>query len=1062
MGRSRPSRDSLSSTPQISDKAGDFSRAPSTVQTMLKNTTEIGDVGPFAIKPSRFPQATPKMIPTYNVAGQQDPSRRSFSKQRYGDTQHDVSSSYPSNLTSSSLVSVHLTQNQRSHRPLSRGPANDDERSYSMSRSSYTNPSGASPRFHSSYRFQGQGDMYGSRPRSPYAYPTRLKRLGYRPSSPAYSDINRPSHLPHTGFHPEAGFHTRSPMSTPKRVPSVLQPGLAYPDADFPYRPYSPGREPHRMGAFSPSSTRVPTPGLLSGDLQPKSQSRETLISSSMYPINDSRRSASPLPVFYDYTEAFEEKSHFNELLSLEEGQKTSQDHVKLYGEAEGQFRSTNGLVGTQTIKRSSFQEGTNVMERSSQSLTRVQEVALELVRRSVLKQQSSLVTPSTEEHERTLLTAQDRSEDSFEKSSPRHVQSEESIHLLTDSPSKSKIGRREATSSHATTSSVELSPQSVSSGESMYSVQSSARPENSTFSPASVDTIKPSTFQNQPYESSKISRRDLNTPIEQLSSLGVVLGDPSLDRWSEGEPSEIHSPTPISSPSRRRMLSRIFSIGQDLVGDSESEMAPKQVGNDQNINVCTEDMTIDTDNVEAITASRLEHTSMSLPALRAAREDLGDLALQDALTKARASVGGLDIRTSTKFNDSSVETSQNQAGEPTSSIPTLLDARKPAARDSLAISTHESRSVSQTAKKICDEEPNNLSVKSALHPHTTDILCLPSHPAFESYSPPPDAESPSLPYSFIPVLTSTENDTSRTDVETLVLEQKKEEGEARRKPSQPRLNLKKRAEKASIESLPSSRPWNLATSYPWTDEDPKLDVTMPDTKKDSQADDVKLPRFRFKVHRASSSTIGPMKLVKQVPPPLELYAARKTSLSSDLFSSSTFNRKPRPSVTITQYNSSHIGPSISQSAGNLNSPLRTSIASPCISLVPPSPGLNLEVRSFFSDDSSQVQPKGSLRKRISQLRAMASRGTSTDDTGGAERGLLSSAMGRPRTSGRSVRQEGIPSEGLYNLRHIRWRFEEKVKGWLHRSKGKVLFWGGKMGLPGPNTRTGAGLYSGI
>ena len=1061
MGRSRPSRDLQSPLPQISDKPGDFSRAPSTVQTMLKNITEIGDVGPFAVKPSRFPQATTRAIPTHSVAGQHDASRRSFSKPRFGDTQYDVSASYPGNSTSSSLVSVHLTQNQRSYGPLSHGPANDDERSYSMTRSSYTNRSGASPRLHSSYRVQGQGDMYGSRPRSPYAYPTRLKRLGYRPSSPAYSDINRPSHLPLVGFHQEAGFHTRSPISTPKRVPSVLQSGLAFPNADFPYRPFSPGGEPHQIGAFSPSSTRVPTPGLLSGDFQPKSQSRETLLSSPIYPISDSRRSASPLPIFYDYTEAFEEKGDFDALISLEEEQTTSQDHIKLYPEAEGQIRSANGLVKTETIRRLSYQEGSNVVERSSQPLTEVQEAAIGLVRRSVLKQQSSLMMPPTEEHERRVLTAQDRSEDNIEQSSPRHDQSKGSIHLLTESPSKSENGDSKATSSHVMASSVDLSPQSGSSGASMYSVQSSARPANSTFSPASVDTVKPSTSQNQPSQSSTFSRRDLNTPIEQLPSLGAILGDSSLDRWSEGEPSEIHSPTPISSPSRRRMLSRIFSIGQDLVGDSESVMAAKQTGSEKNTNIRAEEVTIDTDNIEAITASRLEHTSMSLPALRAAREDRGELALQDALMKVRGSLGELDIRTSTKSNDSSMEISQSHAGERTSLISTLIDGRKPAARDSPGTSTQESGSVHQRIN-ICEEEPNHLGEESTLHIKTKDAFSVPSHPVFRSNSPPPDPGSLSSPHSFIPILTSNEIDPSRTDVETVVLEQKKEEGEAWRKPSQPRLNLKKRAEKASIESLPGSRPWNLATSYPWTDEDPRLDVTMPETKKDLQADDVKLPRFRFKVHRASSSTIGPMKLVKQVPPPLELFAARQTSLSSDIFSSSTFNRKPRPSVTITQYNSSHIGPSISRSAGNLNSPLRTSIASPCISLVPPSPGLNLEVRSFFSDDSSQVQPKGSLRKRISQLRAMATRGTSTDDMRGAERGLLSSAMGRSRTSGRSVKQEGIPSEGLYNLRHMRWRLEEKVKGWLHRSKGKVLFWGGKMGLPGPTTRTGAGVYSGI
>lgn len=1062
MGRSRSSRDSKSSMPQLSDKAGDFLGAPSKFQTMLKNTTEIGDEGPFSIKPSRFPQATPRVIPTHNLAGQQDTSRRSFSKQRYGDTQYEMSASYPSNLTSSSLVSLHLTQNQRSYRPLSRGPTNDDERSFSISRSSHTNWSGASPRLHSSHRLQGQGDTYGLRPRSPYPYPTRLKRLGYRPSSPAYSDFNRPFHPPPTGFYPEAGFHTRSPMSTPKRVPSVLQPGLGYPDADFSHRPFSPSGEPHRLGSFSPSSTRVPTPGLPLADVQALSQSREALISNSVYPGWDSRRSASPLPVFYDYTEAFEEKSHFSVPLSPDEGRATTQDDVKPYHEVEGEVRLTNSFVETETLIQSSYQEKeNNFMEKGSQSLTESPEIALGVERRSVLMQQSSLMAPSIEEHEPTILTARDRPDDNLEQSSTQHVQSEGSSHLLSESPGKSRNSHHEAISSNPTASSNDRGSQSVSSGGSTYSVQSSARPENSTFSPGSADTVKPSTPQNQSIQSSKISRIDLNTPIQQLPSLGAVLGDSSLDRWSESEPSEIHSPTPISSPSRRRMFNRIFSIGRDLIGDSESDIAPKQVGSDQNTNVGEEEITIDIDKIEAITASRLEHTSMSLPALRAAREDQGDVALRDALMKARGSLGDLSIHTSTKLNDNSREASQHQAVESTSNISTLPEAQKPAASEYPATPTEEIGSVTRTATAR-DEEPNNPGVESALHSQVADVLSLPSYSAFESYSPHSDVEPSSLPYSFVPTLASKEGDASEKNVDAQVLERKKED-DSRRKPSHPILNLKKRADKASIESLPGSRPWNLAASYPWTDEDPKLDVKMPDTNKDSQADDVKLPRFRLKIHRASSSTMGPVKLVKPVPPPLEFCAARKTSLSSDFFSSSTFIRKPRPSITITQNNSSHhIGPSITRSSGNLTSPLRSSIASPCISLVPPSPGLNLEVRSFFSDDSSQVQPKGSLRKRISQLRAMATRGTSSDDVGGAERGLLSSAMGRPRTSGRSIKQEGIPSEGLYNLRHMRWRLEEKVKGWLHRSKDKVLFWGGKMGLPGPNTRSGAGVYSGI
>lgn len=1045
MGRSRPLGDLQSPLPRISDKVGDFSRDPSTVHSMLKNTTETGDVGPFSMKPNRFPHSTPRMIPTHNVAGQQDASRRSSSKQRHGDIQHNMSTSHPGNLTSSSVVSVYLTQNQRSYRPSSRGPISDDERSYSIARSSHTNRSVPSPRLHSSHRFQGQGDMQGARPRSPYAYPTRLKRPGYRPSSPAYSDINRPFHPPHAGFYPEASFRTQSPMSTSKRVPSVFQQGLGHSDSIFQYRSSSPGGDPHRMGPFSPSSTRVPTPGLPLGLAQHASKSREASISNSVYAGWESRRSASPLPIFYDYTEAFEEESHFNAPLSPKEEQVIPQNDVNLYHEL------ANDIVEKERATQSSCQEETDRVEKSRHSLE-YRGATIGIPRRSVLEKDSSLMTSSKDEYERTVLAAQDRSDENFELSSPEHVQSEGSIHLQSDSPGRYHASHHEATSSDATASSADLGPQSVSSGGSMYSVQSSTRPENSTLSPGSADTVKPSAFQVQPRKPLKFAADDLNIQREQLPSLQAELRESSLDRWSGSEPSQIYAPTPersISSPSHRRRFSRIFSIGEDLVGD---DITPKQATNDQNTNVYKEQINVDLGNTEPMPASRPEQASMSLPRLVSAEEDLGGPALRESGSK-----GDLSMLVSTKPNDDPTEISRIEPVGSTFNISTPLVALKPAAKGNPAASTEQIGSIYQTAG-TSDEELKKLSADSILHSGAANLLSLSSDPTFKSFSPPPDAEPISLPYSFVPILASKEEDKLRKGVEALVLEQK-EGGDTMRKPSQPRLNLKKRAEKASIESLPGSRPWNLATSYPWTDEDPKLDVTMPDMNKDSQANDAKLPRFRLKIHRASSSTAGPVKLVKQAPPPLELSAARLTSLSSDLFSSSTFNRKPRPSITITQNNSSHTGPATTRFSGNLNSPLRTSIASPCISLVPPSPGLNLEVRSFFSDDSSQVQPKGSLRKRISQLRAMATRGTSSDDVRGAERGLLSSAMGRSRTS---VKQEGIPSEGLYNLKHIRWRLEEKVKDWLHRSKDKVRSWGGKMGLPGPNARPGAGVYSGI
>ena len=110
--------------------------------------------------------------------------------------------------------------------------------------------------------------------------------------------------------------------------------------------------------------------------------------------------------------------------------------------------------------------------------------------------------------------------------------------------------------------------------------------------------------------------------------------------------------------------------------------------------------------------------------------------------------------------------------------------------------------------------------------------------------------------------------------------------------------------------------------------------------------------------------------------------------------------------------------------------------AAPSISLVPPSPGLNLEARSFFSDDSSQTRLKGSLRKRLSQFKATVTRASTSDEARGIDRALLGSALGKTRINGRSSRHS-YHTQGRAAKSHpgdpARWRLIEKVKAWYLR-----------------------------
>lgn len=133
--------------------------------------------------------------------------------------------------------------------------------------------------------------------------------------------------------------------------------------------------------------------------------------------------------------------------------------------------------------------------------------------------------------------------------------------------------------------------------------------------------------------------------------------------------------------------------------------------------------------------------------------------------------------------------------------------------------------------------------------------------------------------------------------------------------------------------------------------------------------------------------------------------------------------------------------------------------AYPAITLVPPSPGLNLEAQSFFSDDTLHIPPKGSLRKRISLIRALTSRASSTDDIRATDGAPLRSAMGRSRASGCTSmhsdrsRRSGRSARKLHRHQYSGWRIIEKVKVWLRRMKNK---WSDNDRRPLPNMHPGA------
>ncbi|OBT67646.1 hypothetical protein VE03_03849 [Pseudogymnoascus sp. 23342-1-I1] len=170
---------------------------PSGLNSMLKNTTETGDIGIFSIKPSRLPRhpAVTRAAGRTRSNGNNHHHRRPESQLPYHgprvfslpSTIDDRSRlpSYARDATSE-VASLYESSSQKSSES-SKILEDQDRRSYSMTVSSFPGYKLANP--HSSTSLSSQIDPNeAQRPRSSFQYPARLKRPGFRPSSPALTD----------------------------------------------------------------------------------------------------------------------------------------------------------------------------------------------------------------------------------------------------------------------------------------------------------------------------------------------------------------------------------------------------------------------------------------------------------------------------------------------------------------------------------------------------------------------------------------------------------------------------------------------------------------------------------------------------------------------------------------------------------------------------------------------------------------------------------------------------------------------------------------------------------
>ncbi|KAI1810052.1 hypothetical protein GGS20DRAFT_229088 [Poronia punctata] len=291
--------------------------SPGALESMLKTTTETGDIGIFSINPVPFPPR-PRGASLDIVRSCQRPRRSVENLHRQA-----IRPQYTQDITSE-LLSAYGSESFKSGASTLFPNSIDDPGQRSNSMTTCGSRHLSHHRSTNTLQSQASSGSYLQRPRSPFPYPTRLKRPGVRPASPAVTengmiDYSRMVEIDRISYRTVHGHfnHVYSPMFS---RPNAL--GLR-PDANRSSSSLAPpGPLPRFNGHSRPPSVRTHSPvSVVSWNPAfrdgPDSTSVRTssLVSAAKgHPqvppaLQVGRGGANePPPRYYDYTEDFENR----------------------------------------------------------------------------------------------------------------------------------------------------------------------------------------------------------------------------------------------------------------------------------------------------------------------------------------------------------------------------------------------------------------------------------------------------------------------------------------------------------------------------------------------------------------------------------------------------------------------------------------------------------------------------------------------------------------------------------------------------------------------------------
>lgn len=280
------------------------SLAPNAVRSMLKTTTETGDIGQFSVRPSLLPPSGPRMLALRRRSGSFDSSflpalpRHKSRPPRTNAGTYYPPGQMPSHSTLSRQDTIRSSLTSYGNNPRVR-PRNGRPYPYRIQGVASPPAGAAAPYSHRSLvTLQSQKGLSSLRSISPLGHSRRFRGPGHGATSPAYSDVlsracNHQAHYFRSASAGTAGSSPASAFPGPVGVPGYF-PRMNRSMVSFVRFPSPAIQPPHYGYRRSPFPSRTNTP--ISGSIREMQRSP----------------TGSTIPQYYDYTESFVEEDCFS------------------------------------------------------------------------------------------------------------------------------------------------------------------------------------------------------------------------------------------------------------------------------------------------------------------------------------------------------------------------------------------------------------------------------------------------------------------------------------------------------------------------------------------------------------------------------------------------------------------------------------------------------------------------------------------------------------------------------------------------------------------------------